>query len=91
MNTRRKRIVLRGIVQGVGMRFYIQNLARKMGVKGYVKNLANGDVECVGEADEETLKEFVSKVRTAPRGRIYESEVYEADASEAFADFQVRF
>ena len=91
MQRTRKKIILKGVVQGVGMRFYIQNLARNMDVRGYVKNRADGSVECVGEADEKTMASFVSKVRNAPRGRITDSDVEEVSLSETFHDFQVRF
>jgi len=43
------RIEIRGIVQGVGFRPFIYNLARKFGLKGYVLNDTDGvEIEAEG-------------------------------------------
>lgn len=52
-----------GIVQRVGYRFVVQDLARKMGVKGYVKNLPDGSVEIVAEASKEIVDKFIDAVK----------------------------
>lgn len=56
------RVVYKGTVQGVGFRFTAEHIANELGVTGWVKNLVSGDVEIVGEQDEEVLKDFISKV-----------------------------
>lgn len=38
-------IIYSGIVQGVGFRWRIKNIAYKYNLTGYVKNLSSGDVE----------------------------------------------
>ncbi len=50
----RAQIVVKGIVQGVGFRPYVYNLARALGLKGYVTNTSEGvfiDVEGVKVPD----------------------------------------
>ncbi len=39
------RIVVRGLVQGVGFRPFVVRLAKRMGAKGWVRNVAGGAVE----------------------------------------------
>ncbi len=59
----RKRIFVRGFVQGVGYRAFVKMLARQYGLRGKVKNLDNGDVEIIVEAkNEEILNEFIKRI-----------------------------
>ncbi len=56
-------IVLEGVVQGVGLRPFIYNLARERGLSGYVCNDTHGAVIEV-EGKVSTLEEFLSAVKT---------------------------
>ena len=59
----RKRIFVRGFVQGVGYRAFVKMLARQYGLRGKVKNLDNGDVEIIVDAkNEEILNEFIKRM-----------------------------
>ena len=53
-----RRYLISGRVQGVGFRFFTEDVARREGVCGFVKNLADGRVEAVGEAEREALERF---------------------------------
>lgn len=61
----RRKIFLRGIVQGVGFRPFVYNLARKLNLSGYVLNSSSGlTIEVEGtEAD---IEEFLDAVRSHP-------------------------
>ena len=50
-------ILISGVVQGVGFRYFTRQNAMKLGVHGYAKNLPNGKVEVVAEGDKATLDE----------------------------------
>ena len=52
------RVVVRGVVQGVGFRPFVHRLARREGLAGYVRNIAS-DVEILIEGDEGRLESFV--------------------------------
>jgi len=40
----RKQVVVRGVVQGVGFRYYTQTEARRLGLAGHVRNRGDGAV-----------------------------------------------
>ncbi len=65
-----KRAVIRlyGIVQGVGMRYFIWREARKLGLNGFVRNLEDGSVEIVVEGDEERINSLVFSARSEGPG-----------------------
>jgi len=60
-------IVISGVVQGVGFRWFVLRVAEKYGVKGFVRNLYDGSVEIVAEGSESTLEAFLDEVRIGPR------------------------
>src|ERR1035437_8446137 len=85
---RRIRIRLRGIVQGVGFRPFVHNLARELRLGGYVSNSSAGLVAEV-EGDPAALDRFVRTVseEPPPLAWIQESEIVEVEAlgEDAFA------
>jgi hydrogenase maturation protein HypF len=67
----RRRILVRGVVQGVGFRPFVHNLARDAGLTGFVQNDGAGvTIEIQGEA--RALDEFVGRVadRAPPLARV---------------------
>src|SRR5271157_2476137 len=73
---RRIRLRLRGVVQGVGFRPFVHNLAEKLGLAGYVLNSSAGLVAEV-EGHQAALDRFVEAVRAEapPLAWIQEMEV----------------
>jgi len=55
-----------GRVQGVGFRFFTQDIARREGLTGIVRNLADGRVEVVAEGDDESLTRLEAALRRGP-------------------------
>ncbi len=82
------RIRLRGIVQGVGFRPFVHNLARELRLGGYVSNSSAGLVAEV-EGDPAALDRFVRTVTAEPPplAWIQETEIVELEAlgEEAFS------
>jgi len=60
---KRVRIRLRGIVQGVGFRPFVHNLAGKLGLAGYVLNSSAGLVT-EAEGSTEAVDRFAEAIRT---------------------------
>jgi acylphosphatase len=59
-------IIVQGLVQGVGYRFFTVDMARQYNIKGYARNLPNGDVEVVAEGDKGMLNDFIKKLKIGP-------------------------
>lgn len=58
---------VRGRVQGVSFRFFVQETAHRLGISGWVRNRWDGSVEIVAEADKASLDELLTHVRRGPR------------------------
>ena len=78
----RRRVRLRGIVQGVGFRPFVHNLALELNLAGYVLNSSAGLVAEV-EGHPAALDAFVKALRedAPPLAWIQEMEVVELDAA----------
>ena len=62
----RRRLVVRGLVQGVGFRVSVAR--RAGGVAGWARNLPDGSVEVVLEGEPEEVARVEAYVREGPRG-----------------------
>lgn len=60
-------MIISGVVQGVGFRWFVEDAANKFELKGWVKNLYDGTVETYAEGEEGALKGFLEEVRIGPR------------------------
>lgn len=60
-------IIVRGMVQGVGFRYFVLRVALRLGLSGWVRNLYNGDVEVVAEGDRSLLEELIKDLKVGPR------------------------
>ncbi len=60
-------IVVKGMVQGVGFRYYVYTRAVHLGLQGYVANLYNGDVEIEAEGERSLIEELLHEVKVGPR------------------------
>jgi acylphosphatase len=61
------RAVVRGRVQGVGFRDYVETRARSLGLTGYVRNLPDGrSVEVVAEGARQDLERLADYLRKGP-------------------------
>jgi acylphosphatase len=61
------KITVRGMVQGVGFRYYCYRQAITLGINGYVRNLSNGDVEIEAEGNANEINEFIKQVELGPK------------------------
>lgn len=62
----RAHLLVDGIVQGVGYRYFALRKANIYGLKGFVKNLIDGRVEVVVEGERGLVDEFVKDLRRGP-------------------------
>ncbi|MDP2183617.1 MAG: carbamoyltransferase HypF [Actinomycetota bacterium] len=79
-----------GIVQGVGFRPFVYNLAVGLDLAGWVLNSSEG-VFCVVEGTEQAVGTFAEQLRSqAPPMSVIESIVAEEVEAEGFAGFEIR-
>ena len=79
-----------GIVQGVGFRPFVYNLALEMGLSGWVLNASDG-VYAVVEGDPDAIGAFPQALRDrAPAMAVVERIVAEEVEPEGFAGFEIR-
>jgi len=62
----RAEIVVDGLVQGVGYRYFVYRIANELRLKGYTKNLYSGEVITVVEGDKHLIEELYYKMKIGP-------------------------
>jgi len=80
-----------GRVQGVGFRYTCVDIAAELGVSGWVKNLRDGRVEVMAEAEENVLKEFLSRVHLQFSHYIENVDAAWPEATGEFKGFGIKF
>lgn len=63
-------IIVNGLVQGVGFRYFTFKRAKELGLAGYVQNLPDGTVEIEAEGDQGLLRELIDAVKVGPRSAV---------------------
>jgi len=88
--TQARRFVVRGRVQGVGFRWFVEREAHMLGVAGWVRNNSDGSVEVLAMGTREQLFGFSSKLREGPRAaRVDDVEELEARPVEGLKAFRI--
>ena len=62
-----RHLIVRGRVQGVGYRNYIQYKAGLLNIKGWVRNRLDGSVEAVVHGSPEAVAEIIDCAKRGPR------------------------
>jgi acylphosphatase len=62
-----RRYIVRGRVQGVGFRWFVDFEARQLGLAGWVRNQPDGTVEVLAMGTEEQLVVLQQKLQKGPR------------------------
>jgi acylphosphatase len=62
------KVIIRGMVQGVGFRYWTRARARGYDLKGEVGNLRDGSVRVITEGDRGMIEEFIRDLKTGPSG-----------------------
>ena len=86
----RRRVTVRGRVQGVFFRESVRRAAASRGVSGWIANRADGSVEAVFEGEPDAVERMVALSREGPRGaRVAHVEVV-AEPAEGISGFAIR-
>ena len=86
-----RRFVVSGRVQGVGFRWFVQELAALEGARGWVENRPDGRVEALVQAEAEALARIERQIRRGPpSARVQHVEVTDEPPSERLTTFVIR-
>ncbi len=85
-------LIVNGVVQGVGFRWFVERAAKNFGLTGWVKNLYDGTVEMYAEGDEGALKGFLDEIKIGPgSGRITGVKASWTEYTGKYDDFRITF
>jgi len=62
----RAEIIVNGLVQGVGFRYFVYREVKDLDLKGFVKNLYTGEVLTVVEGERALIEELINKLKVGP-------------------------
>ncbi|NTW70744.1 MAG: acylphosphatase [Eubacteriaceae bacterium] len=86
-------LIVEGIVQGVGYRWFVKELAYQLKITGTVQNNYDSTVEIHAQGSEENLKTFIKNLYEGPNrfARVDNIRVEVLETEEGEKDFQVIF
>ncbi|MBI1807540.1 MAG: acylphosphatase [Ignavibacteria bacterium] len=84
-------IIVSGMVQGVGFRYFVHTWATRLGLVGYVTNLYNGDVEIETEGVRSLIETLIEEVKAGPRSaHVSDVKVKWKTSEHSFHGFEIR-
>lgn len=84
-------ILVEGLVQGVGFRYFVARKANGYRLKGRVANLSSGAVEIDVEGDRSLIEELIKDIRVGPRAaRVTGVSVEWNPAGRGYPDFEIQ-
>src|SRR6202795_445741 len=88
--TQARRFVVRGRVQGVGFRWFVEREAHILGIAGWGRNNADGGVEVLAQGTRDQLLGLRSRLRAGPRAaRVDAVEESEARPAGSISTFRI--
>jgi acylphosphatase len=89
-STLARRFVVRGRVQGVGFRWFVEREAHILGIAGWVRNNHDGSVEVLAQGTRDQLSGLHSRLREGPRAaRVDAVEVSDAAPVAGLNSFRI--
>jgi len=85
-----KRYIVRGRVQGVGFRWFVDHEARQLGLAGWVRNNIDGTVEVLAMGNDQQLATLFNRLRQGPRAaRVDDVQEIAAEPVEGLTTFRI--
>jgi len=84
-----RRWFIRGRVQGVGFRYFVERAAAGLGLAGYVRNLDDGRVEVYAIGPENKLAELAGLLYRGPRWAEIHGVEEQAAPVRAYRSFEI--
>lgn len=87
----RAEILVYGLVQGVGFRYFVLQKAQDLKLKGYTKNQYDGTVLTVVEGDKYLIEELFNQLKIGPtRSDVRDAKISWASFVGEFSNFEIR-
>jgi acylphosphatase len=84
-------IVVSGLVQGVGFRWFVNRHAVRLGLKGFVRNNFDGTVLVEVEGDRSLVEELIKELKVGPRAaHVSDLKIEWSDAKNMFLGFSIK-
>ena len=85
-----RRFLVRGRVQGVGFRWFVEREAHILGIAGWVRNNHDGSVEILAQGTRDQLAGLHGRLRDGPRAaRVDAVEVSDAPPVAGLSSFRI--
>ena len=85
-----RRFLVRGRVQGVGFRWFVESEARNLGISGWVRNNPDSSVEVLAMGSRDQLSNLRSRLQQGPRAaRVDDVEEFETQAVPGLKTFRI--
>jgi acylphosphatase len=89
---KRAKIIVNGLVQGVGYRYFVMRHAENLNLKGYTQNLFTGEVLTEVEGDSGLINELIKKLKIGPmKSHVINCLVNWSESKNEFKRFEVRY
>lgn len=87
----RAEIIVNGLVQGVGFRYFVLRHADRLGLKGFTKNLYTGEVLTIVEGNRLLIEELYNKIIVGPsHSSVKKHNIVWQEAKNEFERFEIR-
>ena len=85
-----RKFYIRGLVQGVGYRFFAQRAAARHQVRGYVRNLDDGRVEALAQGSQASVDAFRDDLTAGPTySNVQDIEEIVLEPSKSYSTFRI--
>lgn len=89
---RRSKIIVTGLVQGVGYRYFVMRHADNLNLKGYTQNLFTGEVLTEVEGEFGLINELIKQLKIGPsKSHVVNCTVKWSEHKNEFTRFEVRY
>ena len=85
-------IIVKGRVQGVGFRWFVETEANRLGLTGFVKNLYSGDVEIEAEGKRGLIEILIKQLKIGNRlSHVVDLIINYHEIKNKYTNFNIRF
>jgi acylphosphatase len=85
-------IIVSGLVQGVGFRWFVEREAKALKLTGQVRNLYSGEVEVKTEGERGLIEELIARLKVGNRmSNVADVKITWTEFENKYKNFQIRF